>query len=113
VKVEIAATAPERERGLMYRRDLGTNDGMIFLFEDEREHAFWMKNTYIPLDMIFIAGDGTIVGIVAEATPETETSRTVGKPSQYVLEVNGGWSAMKGVRTGDRVDLSEVLSSRH
>jgi uncharacterized membrane protein (UPF0127 family) len=60
--------------------------------------------------MIFIAGDGTIAGIVAEAAPETLTPRTVGKPSQYVLEVNGGWAALKGVQSGDRVDLSEPLA---
>jgi uncharacterized membrane protein (UPF0127 family) len=110
VKVEIAASPEARERGLMFRRTLGADEGMVFLFDEESVHNFWMKNTLIPLDMIFIAGDGTIAGIVAEAAPETLTPRTVGKPSQYVLEVNGGWAALKGVQSGDRVDLSEPLA---
>ena len=107
--VEVADTNESRERGLMYRRHMADDAGMIFLFDTEREQTFWMKNTFIALDMIFIGANNRIVGIVPEATPETESVRTVGVPSRYVLEVNGGWAALKGVRTGDRVELSEAL----
>jgi uncharacterized protein len=108
VKVEIARTDPERARGLMNRAALAEDAGMLFLFEESAEHGFWMMNTLIPLDMIFIDEDGRIVGIVERAEPRTTTSRTVGRPSRYVLEVNGGWAAAHGVRAGDRVRFENV-----
>lgn len=110
VRVELATNDEERARGLMYRRKLGVDDGMLFLFPDEAVQSFWMRNTYIPLDMIFIAADGTIAGIVENAAPETETPRTTGKRSRYVLEVNGGWSKRNGVKAGDRVELQGALA---
>jgi uncharacterized membrane protein (UPF0127 family) len=109
VHVEVAADNQSREEGLMYRRAMGADDGMLFVFDGEREQTFWMKNTLIPLDMAFIRTDGTIVGVVPEATPQTETPRTVGVPSRYVLEMNGGWFARKGVRPGDRVLLNDAV----
>lgn len=110
VRVELARSDEERARGLMYRRKLGVDDGMLFIFPNETVQAFWMKNTYIPLDMIFIKADGTIAGVVENATPETETPRTIGKPSRYVLEVNGGWAKRNGVKTGDRVELQDAIA---
>jgi uncharacterized membrane protein (UPF0127 family) len=109
VRVEVAATPEEKERGLMHRRELGAEDGMLFIFEGESERTFWMRNTLIPLDMIFIRADGTIAGIVADAQPLTETPRTIKKPSKYVLEVNGGWAARKGVTEGDTVIVASAV----
>ena len=108
VNVEVARTDAERARGLMFRRSLAPDAGMIFLFEESVEHGFWMQNTLIPLDMIFIDDGGRIVGIVERAAPLTTTLRTVGVPSRYVLEVNGGWSASHGVARGDRVRFENV-----
>lgn len=111
VAVELARTEAERERGLMFRQKLGADEGMLFLFPESADHAFWMKNTPIPLDMIFIAEGGTVVGVVAEAEPFSTAPRSVGAPSRYVLEVNGGWSAAHGVARGDRVRLEGVALS--
>jgi uncharacterized protein len=108
VRVELARTDPQREVGLMNRPKLADDAGMLFLFEDTAERAFWMRNTLIPLDILFIDEEGRIVGIVEGAEPLSERSRTVGRPSRYVLEVNGGWSAAHGVRAGDRVRFEKV-----
>src|SRR5215470_3528939 len=102
-QVEIADTPAKRELGLQYRRELGADQGMIFLFPNESQQTFWMKNTPIPLDMIFISHDRKIVGIVEQATPFTLDPRSVGKPSQYVLEINGGLAKRYGIRPGDSV----------
>jgi uncharacterized membrane protein (UPF0127 family) len=108
VDVELARTDRERAKGLMDRTSLPEDGGMLFLFDETSVHSFWMKNTLIPLDMIFIDEDGRIAGIVERAEPRTLTERTVGKPSRYVLEVNGGWSRARGVRAGDRVRFENV-----
>jgi uncharacterized membrane protein (UPF0127 family) len=105
VAVEIAKRNAERMRGLMYRKELGDNAGMLFIFEEERALEFWMKNTCIPLDMIFISDKGVVVGI-EENTPTLSTA-TFGPscPARFVLEVNAGWARKHGVRPGMRVDL--------
>ncbi len=103
VRVELARTDAERSKGLMFRRALPEDAGMLFLFDESADHGFWMRNTLIPLDMIFIGEDGRIVGIVERAVPHSEQSRSVGAPSRYVLEVNGGWARAHGVARGDRV----------
>jgi hypothetical protein len=108
VSLEIAATPDVQQRGLMYRRELPDDHGMLFVFPTETAHEFWMKNTFIPLDMLFIAGDGRIAGIHANATPLSEAPISVAKPSRFVLEVPGGWAARRGVVAGDRVELSGV-----
>jgi uncharacterized membrane protein (UPF0127 family) len=108
VAVEVAQNDFERSRGLMFREKLGLDEGMLFLFSEERLQAFWMKNTLIPLDMLFIDSQLRIVGIVENAEPQTLTQRAVARPSQYVLEVNGGWCAQKGVKAGDRVRFEGV-----
>jgi hypothetical protein len=111
VRVEVARTDPERERGLMFRQELGADDGMLFVFPESSDHAFWMKNTFLPLDMIFIEKEGEgwgVVGIVANAEPMTPTPRGVGVPSRFVLEVNGGWSATHGLARGDRVRFEGI-----
>lgn len=108
VTVEIVRTPPEIQRGLMFRRSLPEDHGMLFLMGEERVHSFWMRNTYIPLDMIFIGKDMTVAGVVENATPLTETSRTVDRPSLYVLEVMAGWCAAHGVAAGTPVRFKDV-----
>jgi uncharacterized membrane protein (UPF0127 family) len=110
VTVEVAATDPVRARGLMYRTSLADGHGMLFVFPTETDHAFWMKNTFIPLDLLFIGGDGRIVGIHADARPQSTAQISVGRPSRWVLEVPGGFAARRGIRTGDRVELRGVPS---
>jgi uncharacterized membrane protein (UPF0127 family) len=104
-RVELARTSEEVQRGLMYREHLAPDAGMLFLFERPRVQTFWMKNTLIPLDMIFIGPDRRIVGIVAEAEPQTLTARKVDSPSQYVLEIGGGLAAQLGIRPGQVVEF--------
>jgi len=104
VQVEIADTDAKRERGLMFRKELPEGRGMLFLFDEEGEHSFWMKDTLIPLDLIFVDSSGKVTGIVARARPLTLEPR-LGGPSRMVLEVPGGWAAARGVRVGDRMTV--------
>jgi hypothetical protein len=108
VTVEVADTDATRTVGLMYRRELGENAGMLFIFETTMPLSFWMKNTVLPLDMIFIGEDRKIVGIVKNAVPFTTTSRKVDGASRYVLEVNAGFSDKHGVKAGDTVTFEDV-----
>ena len=108
VEVEIAATTAQVERGLMFREHLPPDQGMLFLMSEERAWSFWMRNTLIPLDMIFINRDMTIVGIVENAEPRTETLREVGRPSLFVLEVNGGFCAAHKIAAGQKVRFEGV-----
>jgi uncharacterized membrane protein (UPF0127 family) len=107
-RLELARTPAERERGLMYRDYLAPDAGMLFVFDREEPQVFWMKNTVIPLDMIFIGGDRRIVGIVADAEPQTLSPRRVNGLSQFVLEIGGGLSAKLGLRAGQTVALRGV-----
>jgi hypothetical protein len=103
VDVEVAATPQTRTRGLMWRKELPAGQGMLFIFPEEEVQGFWMRNTLIPLDMIFINSAGKIVGIIERAEPRTLTSRSVGVPGRYVLEVPGGWSRANGLTRGGTV----------
>jgi uncharacterized membrane protein (UPF0127 family) len=98
--VEIAASFEEQERGLMFRRSLAPDRGMIFPYDPPADVSFWMKNTLIPLDMLFIRRDGTIVRI-ATAKPLDETTIPAGEPVAAVLEIAGGRAAQLGIREGD------------
>lgn len=106
--VEIADTPAKRELGLQYRKELATERGMIFLFPVESQQTFWMKNTPIPLDMIFINRARKIVGIVEQTVPFSLDPRSVGAPSQYVLEINGGLSKRHGIKAGDSVRFDGI-----
>lgn len=112
VAVEIAATPAQQALGLMYRKELGAGAGMLFVFDAAVEHPFWMKNTVLPLDMIFLDDDPKVVGIVKNAVPFTTTSRTIGAPSRYVLEVHAGFSDAHGVKVGDRATFENVTTAR-
>jgi len=106
--VEIADTPSKRAMGLQYRRDLAADRGMVFLFPVESMLSFWMKNTPLPLDMIFISRDRKIVGIVEQAVPFSLDSRSVNAPSQFVLEINGGLSKRHGIQAGDTVRFDNI-----
>lgn len=111
VKVEIADTGAAREVGLMYRQHLAANAGMLFVFKQPQHLTFWMKNTEIPLDMIFAGADDTVTGIVANAEPFSERQLSVERDSQYVLEVNGGFAQHHGIKAGDRLQFLGVTLS--
>jgi uncharacterized membrane protein (UPF0127 family) len=108
VRVELARTGQEHGRGLMFREHLDADAGMLFLYPAEDIRRFWMRNTLIPLDMIFISADRRVVGIVENAEPLTETLRQVAEPSQYVLEVNGGYAAAHGITAGTPVEFRDI-----
>jgi uncharacterized membrane protein (UPF0127 family) len=102
-QVEIAADDASREKGLMYRRFMPADRGMLFEFSRSAPLAFWMKNTYIPLDIIFIARDGSVIRIAASAEPLSEAIIPSGGPCAAVLELNGGAAAKIALKVGDKV----------
>lgn len=99
VQAQVAASPDQRQIGLMYRREMPTNEGMLFIFEDASRQCFWMRNTLLPLSIAFIADDGTIVNL-ADMKPMTEDSHCSGKPVRYALEMNAGWFAKRGIGPG-------------
>ncbi len=103
IAIEIAKTDAAREYGLMNRRYLPNDRGMLFEFDKEEPVTFWMKDTLIPLDMIFISHDGRIVAIAEQAQPLSEALVPSGKPCDAVLELNGGAAASLGIKVGDVV----------
>ncbi len=106
IRVEVARTPEERAKGLMDRKQLGKDDGMLFIFETEAYHGFWMKNTLIPLSIAFIDRDGKIVAI-SDMKPLTLDSHDPPRPVLYALEMNKGWFAEHGIRVGDVVRFSK------
>lgn len=104
-KVEVADSEPEHTRGLMFRKELGNREGMIFVYDVEKIQTFWMKNTYIPLDMLFIDKNKKIVGILKNIPPLNEEKRSVEIPSQYVLELKAGTSDELKILEGDTVSF--------
>ena len=101
-QVEVARTRDEQAQGLMFREQLGPSEGMLFPFDPPRPASFWMKNTLIPLDMIFIRADGTIARIAANTMPHSLEPVAVGEPVVAVLEIAGGRAAELGIEEGDR-----------
>lgn len=101
--VEVALSAQDQARGLMFRKELAPDGGMIFPMFPPRTASFWMKDTLIPLDMLFVRTDGTIVFIKANATPYSREPVSAGVPVAAVLELAGGRAAELGIREGDRV----------
>lgn len=108
VHVEVVRRPNDIKRGLMYRQHLPPDQGMLFLMGKEEVQSFWMKNTLISLDMLFITADKRVAGIVENTEPLTLTSRRIDEPTFYVLEVNGGWSQAHGVAAGATVAFENV-----
>lgn len=106
VSVELARTPAQREQGLMHRRELAPDAGMLFIFPEEGFPVFWMKNTLIPLDLIFINAASEVAGIVARARPESLDRLSAARPAKYVLEVNAGFCDMNHITVGARVKLA-------
>ena len=102
IQAEVARSAAEREIGLMFRTALGPNDGMLFVFEQPGQQCFWMKNTLLPLSVAFVADDGSIVNIDT-MKPQTLDSHCSEKPVRFVLEMNEGWFAKRGIKAGSKL----------
>lgn len=108
IRVELAVTEEERQKGLMHRRHLPAGEGMLFWFPQNAVHSFWMKNTLIPLDMIHLDVHLNVVGVVADAEPLTLTPRRIERPSRLVVEINGGASRELGITEGTEASLLHV-----
>jgi len=102
IKVEVAQTDGEREKGLMFRKQMGRDDGMLFIFDEPAYHAMWMKNTLIPLSVAFLDAQGTILNIL-DMEPQTLDSHAAAGPAIYAIETNKGWFEAKKIKAGDRV----------
>ena len=102
IDAQLAQTPGQRQIGLMHRKSMPPQEGMLFIFEQPAEQCFWMKNTLIPLTAAFVADDGAIVNL-ADMKPLDETSHCSAKPVRYVLEMNQGWFAAKHLRAGSKL----------
>ena len=102
INAELATTPEEREIGLMFRPTMPANDGMLFVFERPGQQCFWMKNTLLPLSVAFLADDGTVVNI-DDMKPQTLDGHCSAKQVRFVLEMNQGWFAKRGIKAGSRI----------
>ena len=102
IRAEVAADMASRSQGLMFRKSLGPNAGMVFIFDEEAQHCMWMKNTLLPLSVAFMDDSGAITNI-EEMKPQTEDSHCARKPARYALEMNKGWFAARGIKPGSRI----------
>lgn len=105
ITAQLALTAEQRQTGLMFRKEMPQQEGMLFVFEQVAQQCFWMRNTLLPLTAAFIADDGTIVNL-ADMKPQTTDSHCSAQPVRYVLEMNQGWFAKKGIKAGSRLNGS-------
>ncbi|VCU71296.1 hypothetical protein PIGHUM_03377 [Pigmentiphaga humi] len=103
IQAEVAATPSTREKGLMFREQLGPNQGMLFIFDVPGTQCMWMRNTLVPLSVAFIADDGRITNI-EDMAPRTEDSHCASQPVRYALEMERGWFAKRGLKAGSRID---------
>ena len=108
IEAEVAATTENRMVGLMNRKTMPAQRGMVFAFTQENTHCMWMRNTYVPLSVAFIDTDGVIINI-EDMQPQTETSHCSKKPARYALEMNQGWFAQRGIKPGARLGGLERL----
>ena len=102
IRAEVVSDPGTRAEGLMYRKSMAQNAGMLFIFDEAAVHCMWMKNTLIPLSVAFIDDHGAIVNI-ADMEPQTEASHCAAQPVRYALEMNRGWFAARGVKPGSRL----------
>jgi uncharacterized membrane protein (UPF0127 family) len=111
--LEVAATEVQRNKGLMFRTEMGERNGMVFLFPSERINSFWMKNTILSLDMLFVGSDWKVVGVLPRVPPQNELPRQVDRPSQYVIELGAGVAEKHRIQVGTSVkifgDLPKVV----
>jgi uncharacterized membrane protein (UPF0127 family) len=110
LNAEIAKTPAEREKGLMFRKSLGESDGMLFVFDNEEYLSFWMKNTFIPLDIAYIDKKGIINEIYYMAPIDISNIYSSIKPAMYALEVNAGWFDKHKIKIGSKIDFNGCLS---
>lgn len=108
VRVELARTPEEQMRGLMHRRSLEPDTGMLFLFDRAEPRRFWMRNTFIPLDMIFLDAARVVISIEENTVPLDETGRGPDQPAQFVVEVAGGYARSHGITVGSHVQFLNV-----
>ena len=102
INAQLALTPEQRQTGLMFRKEMPQSEGMLFIFEQVAQQCFWMRNTILPLTAAFVADDGTIVNL-ADMQPQTTDSHCSAQPVRYVLEMNQGWFAKKGLKAGTRL----------
>ena len=102
IQAEVAQTPGQQATGMMFRREMGANEAMLFVNEEAAQRCFWMRNTLLPLSIAFIADDGSIVNI-AEMAPRSDQSHCSAKPVRYALEMNQGWFSKRGFKAGDRL----------
>jgi uncharacterized membrane protein (UPF0127 family) len=102
IDAQLATTPEQQQKGLMFRKEMPQHEGMLFIFDQPTQQCFWMKNTLLPLTAAFIADDGTIVNL-ADMKPQTLDSHCSTKPVRYVLEMNVGWFAKKGLKAGAKL----------
>jgi uncharacterized membrane protein (UPF0127 family) len=103
IQAEVAATGPARGEGLMYRRQLAPNHGMLFVFSERARHCMWMRNTYIPLSVAFIDEQGKILNI-EDMQPQTDDNHCAARPARFALEMGIGWFAKRGIAAGQTID---------
>jgi uncharacterized membrane protein (UPF0127 family) len=108
IRAEVAADYSSRGRGLMHRKSLGANAGMLFIFDAAAIHCMWMKNTYIPLSVAFLDAQGAIINI-ADMQPHSEQSHCAARPARYALEMTQGWFAQRGIKPGMKLGGLEKL----
>ena len=108
IQIEIADNDFEQQTGLMYRKQMDTNKGMLFVFDEIKVRSFYMKNTYISLDIIYIDTENTIINIAKNAEPLNENSLFSDAPAKYVLEINAGLSEKWGIKKGDKISFSKL-----
>jgi uncharacterized membrane protein (UPF0127 family) len=106
IDIEAALTPDQEQQGLMFRRSMADTLGMLFVFDVEEQQSFWMKNTYIPLDIIYVSAKKEIVSIAADCKTLSEESIPSEGPAKYVVEVNGGYAVKKGLKKGDKIEYT-------
>ncbi len=111
IDTQLATTPEQRMTGLMYRKEMPLHEGMLFVFETPAKQCFWMKNTLLPLSAAFVADDGTIVNI-ADMQANTTISHCSAQPVRFVLEMNRGWFAKKGLKAGSQLAGSPFMASK-
>ena len=112
IRAELANTPESRMQGLMFRKTLGTSDGMLFVFDEPERQCMWMRNTYVPLSVAFIDGKGAILN-VEDMEPLTENSHCALGPAKFALEMNKGWFASRGLKAGTRIGgIEKALPAR-